>query len=57
MGNMNRLSLGIAEACDACRSDKCEGCRICVDLGDREVIVNGKTRAIIKVTKKELVDK
>lgn len=47
MGRMKELLMGIEEQCGVCKEAKCEGCKMRVDLGDRVVYVEGKTRRII----------
>lgn len=53
MGNFNRISQAIDEACGACKSVKCNGCQIRADLGDRIALVNGMTRQVISVQRKK----
>lgn len=47
MGRMKELLMGIEEVCGACKEMKCEGCKMRVDIGDRIVYVEGKTRKIL----------
>ena len=52
MSNMSRLSLAIEETCALCNELKCEGCKMKIDIGDKIVYVNGKTKEILGSEKK-----
>jgi hypothetical protein len=53
VGNFNRISQAVDEACGACKSLKCNGCQIKADLGDRIALVNGMTKQVISVQRKK----
>jgi rare lipoprotein A len=47
MGAMKNLLIAIEENCGVCNEIKgCENCKMRIDLGDRIIYVNGKTREI-----------